>query len=189
MVVTAGDLYSSTAGYGPAAIEQMRFSREALYFSYGSIAGSGGFFQGGKVMRVSFDGSEKEIVAGQRTLVDANFGVRADGSVATTDDHDFVLYTGHEDYFLYDGGLYWMDPVSGMAQLLTKTDLIKQQYSSYTFYVPLCVATSSRAVFMVIYTDVDQDQSIGWREYMVRKKTVVYTLDREEMELHELYSF
>ena len=189
IVVTAGDLYSSSAGYGPAAIEQMRFNRDALYFSYGSIAGSGGFFQGGKIMRVPFDGGDPKVVAGNNTLVDANFGVRADGSVATTTDRDFVLYTGHEDYFLYDGGLYWMDPISGMAELLTDTSLIKDQYSSYTFYVPVCCATDSRAVFMVIFTEVDQQQSVGWREYMVREKTAVYMLDRENMELTELYSF
>lgn len=189
LVTTAADLYDSNAGYSPAHIEQVRFGRDALYFSYGSIAGSGAFFQGGKVVRVSFDGSDIQVVAGQNRLVDANFGVRQDGSVATTDDHDFVLYTGHSDYFLYDGGLYWMDHISGMSELLIETSEIKQLYSSAAFYVPICYATKERAVFMVNYTEVDPEQSLGWREYAVRKKTVVYMLDREEMKLTELYSF
>lgn len=189
LVTTAADLYDSNAGYSPAHIEQVRFSRDSVYFSYGSIAGSGAFFQGGKIIRVSFDGKDIEVVAGQNRLVDANFGVRADGSVATTDDRDFVMYTGHMDYFLYDGGLYWMDHVSGMSELLIVTSEIKDRYSSAAFYVPVCYATNTRAVFMVNYTDVDPDQSMGWREYAVRKKTVVYMLDREKMDLTELYSF
>lgn len=189
MVTTKGDLYRSTSGYSVASIQQIRFSREALYFSYGSIAGTGGFFQGGRIMRVSFDGSQKEIVAGSGSLVDANFGVREDGSVATSTDQDFVFYQGHSDYYVMDGGLYWMDRVSGMAQKLTDTSTYNSYISAETCYLTTVDVWGDTAILTVNYSNLDPEQAVGWREYAVRVKTVVFMLDLEENELTELYSF
>lgn len=189
LVTTEPDLYKNPTGYAPAAIEQIRFGADGVYFSYGSIAGTGGFFQGGKIVKVSFDGSDVQVVAGQSELVDANFGIREDGSVATTDDQYFVKYEGHLNYFVLDKALYWMDPISGMSEQLIETKELKDYADSETFYVVGCEANEDSAVFMVHYCDFDPAQAVGWRDYAVRNKTVVFHLDREEMELTELYSF
>ncbi len=187
MVTTQPDLYKNSSGYSTASIQQIRFGADGVYFSYGSIAGSGGFFQGGKIMRVAFDGSSAEVVAGQNELVDANFGVREDGTVSTSNDQDFVYYEGHTNYYVTDGILYWMDPLSGMARKLTETAAYNKQVDSEVCYVSTVEVWDDTAVFTVNYANLDPQQAVGWRDYAVRVKTVTYML--ENGKLTELYSF
>jgi hypothetical protein len=42
----------------------MRFTEDHVFFCYGASAGSGSFFQGGKIVRVNYDGTDAKVVAG-----------------------------------------------------------------------------------------------------------------------------
>ena len=187
LATTEPDLYDYSSGFSAASIQQIRFGTDGVYFSYGSIAGSGAFFQGGRIVRAAYDGSSTEVVAGQNELVDANFGVRDDGTVSTSTDQDFVYYEGHSDYYVIDDILYWMDPVTGMARQIAETATYSKQVDSEVCYVSAANVWGDKAIFTVNYANLDPQQAVGWRDYAVRVKTVTYLLQNGE--LTELFSF
>ncbi len=186
LVTTAPDLYDYS-GVSNAAIEQLRFSEDAVYFSYGSIGGSGGFFQGGKIMRVPFDGSAAQVVAGQDELVNADFGVAGDGSVEVYEDSFTPFYSGHTQYYESQEGLFWMDRHSGMTQKLLSLAEYEELVDCEEAFVSLCDVWGDVAILTINYTNIDPSQAMGWRDYFARVKTVTYKL--ENGVLTELYSF
>lgn len=189
MATTKPDLYGNyVSGYSTAYIQHLRFGEDGLYFSYGSIAGTGMFFQGGKIMFVSYDGTESRVVAGEPELVDANFGIREDGSVSTSTDQDFLFYDSDLDFFTYYGKLYWMDPVTGISRELISTDAFDAENAD-RYGIASAAVWGDRAVFTVHYSKRDPSQDFGWREYTVRTHSIVYLLDLESGSLTELYRF
>ena len=186
LVTTQPDLYDF-GGVSNAAVEQLRFSDDALYFSYGSIGGSGGFYQGGKIMRVPFDGSAPEIVAGQDSLVNADFGINKDGSVTVYEDSFTPYYSGHTQYYVSQDGLFWMDRHTGMSRRLLSLAEYEDLVDCETAFVSLCDVWGDIAILTINYTNIDPSQAMGWRDYYARVKTVTYKL--ENGVLTELYSF
>jgi len=186
LVTTAPDLYDY-GGVSNAAIEQLRFGEDALYFSYGSIGGSGGFFQGGKIMRVPFDGSAPQVVAGQNDLVNADFGIASDGSVEVYEDSFTPYYSGHTQYYESQDGLFWMDRHTGMAKQLLSPAEYEGLVDCDEAFVTLCDVWDDVAILTINYTNIDPSQAMGWRDYYARVKTVTYKL--ENGQLTELYSF
>ena len=186
LVTTQPDLYDYN-GTGWAEIEQLRFSDEAAYFSYGSIAGSGYFYQGGKIMRIPFDGSAPEIVAGQDDLVNADFGINDDGTVTVYEDSYTPYYSGHTQYFESQEGLFWMDRKTGEIQKLLGLSDYETLIQCDTAFVSLCDVWGDVSILTINYTNIDPSQAMGWRDYYVRLKTVTYKL--ENGQLTELYSF
>ena len=186
LVTTQPDLYDYS-GTGWAEIEQLRFSDDAAYFSYGSVAGSGGFYQGGKIMRVPFDGSTPEVVAGQDELVSADFGINSDGSVTVYEDSYTPYYSGHTQYFESQEGLFWMDRKTGVIQKLMGLSDYETLIKCDAAFVSLCDVWENVSILTLNYTDIDPSQAMGWRDYYVRLKTVTYKL--ENGVLTELYSF
>ena len=61
----------------------MFFKDEYIYFSYGSYAGTGSVYAGGKIMKVKKDGTEAEVVAGMDGLRAPAFSVSEDGTVVS----------------------------------------------------------------------------------------------------------
>lgn len=186
LVTTQPDLYSY-GGVSNAAIEQLRFGEDALYFSYGSIGGSGGFFQGGKVIRVPFDGGAPEVVAGQNDLVNADFGIAGDGSVEVYEDSFTPYYSGHTQYYESQEGLFWMDRHTGMRQKLLSLSEYEDLIDCDTAFVSLCDVWDDVAILTINYTNIDPSKAMGWRDYYARVQTVTYKL--ESGVLTELYSF
>ncbi len=189
IVTTAADLYEGNRGGGPCSIQHLFFGKEGLYFSYGTIAGTGGFFQGGRIVFVSYDGSQSKVLAGQGELVGANFGVLEDGSVITIDDQYILQYDSGYDYGIYRGALYWMDPVNGLSRTLTTEETLASGAASDSFCVGSVAVWGERAVILVHYTNRDPSQDFGWREYHVRTTSIMYLLDLESGSLTPLYTF
>lgn len=93
-----------------AAITHMVFHEEDIYFSYGSYAGTGLYFQGGRIMRVKKDGSQAEVAAGSQELQDALFSVQDDGmvvsqSINAAENNIYPMDT----YYTRDGNIYFFD--------------------------------------------------------------------------------
>ncbi len=189
MVTTAPDLYDGGTPGGSTDIQRLHFGKEGLYFSYGNIAGTGSFFQGGKIMFVSYDGSRSEILAGQTELVDANFGVLEDGSITTTADQYFLFYDSSDNYCVNKGYLYWMDPVTGLSRALISEETLASGAATDGCFVGSCNVWGEQAIIMVHYTTRDPSQDFGWREYSKRTTSITYLLDLESGTMTPLYSF
>jgi len=112
---TAADLYDDSFSRGSAMIGQMYFAKDYIYYSYGSIAGSGMVFQGGKIIRMHYDGSEAQVVAGEPELVAADFIVKEDGSVTSypASESKALSYSMVQYEYHSDGTVYQYDRTSG----------------------------------------------------------------------------
>ena len=116
LYTTKPDLYTDSFPMGDyACVAQIYFSEDYIYFSYGSTAGSGSFFQGGRVVRVNYDGSGGEVVSRMDKLCGSDFEVAPDGTVTCHyESSDFhMLYSSLEKFRIMDGSVWWYDRTSG----------------------------------------------------------------------------
>lgn len=114
LYTTVPDLYSD-AMQGRARVEQLALTEEAIYFSYGSTAGTAESFQGGKIVRMNKDGSGAHVVAGDDALVAAAFNVQPDGSVVSCDE-DIPSIRLTRDSYMLEGKIYAYDGRAGRFQ-------------------------------------------------------------------------
>ena len=103
-------------GCGPAGVDQIRFTKDHIYFSYGSIGGTGNFMQGARIVRVGYDGADGAVVAGEDVLVDGQFTVTDDGQL-TSQEHVYLeMYNMGDPLEVTDGNVYLRDPVTGVPK-------------------------------------------------------------------------
>lgn len=124
---TEADLYDDSDSRSSAMIGQMYFAEDYIYFSYGSIAGSGMFFQGGKIIRMRYDGSEAQVVAGEPDRVAADFIINGDGSVTwyPASESKALSYSMVQYEYQSDGTVYRYDRTSGIpVKLLDPADYV-----------------------------------------------------------------
>ena len=96
LCTTEPDLYADDF-QGTASIVSMVFKDEYIYFSYGSYAGTGSVYAGGKIMKVKKDGTEAEIVAGMDGLRAPVFSVSEDGMVVSQSIDEMYDYINSMD--------------------------------------------------------------------------------------------
>ena len=92
IVTTGTDLYPDGGG-GPSKIQCIQFVGEDIYFSYGSYAGSGNFFQGGNICRVKKDGS------GFEKLINGSVTEMSHSGNIT--DPNFIILSKNQGAYLY----------------------------------------------------------------------------------------
>lgn len=183
---TEPDLYDyDTFGYG-CSIAQMRFSDDRIYFSYGCVAGTGFFYQGGKIVKVNYDGSGMETIAGaDGNLVGSEFEIDKDGNIISLSSTDAY----HEDmaeYYLDESSILWYDKNTGKAENVSSYYPDENYYSSSPQHITV---TDKHVYFITHYSENDPENAVGWREYYVRKKSVFYVVDRETKEIVTSYEF
>lgn len=188
MATTPAD-FGSESIYSGASIQKMYFHDLGVYFSYGCFAGTGSFFQGARIVRVSYDGTQMDVIAGKPTMVDATFGVNEDGSVVTTNDRGGVYYNDVDNYYVWNESVYWINPKTGFSQELLNWNRFSSDVSAQEFYVEWVDVWNDTAYFMVNFGDLDPEQAFGWREYAVRVKSIIYRYDIKKDELTQIYSF
>lgn len=112
LYTTEPDLYLDFS-VATASVSQIHFDEDYVYFSYGSLAGSGVFFQGGRIVRVRYDGTDGQVIAGRDELVDADFVVNRDGSVTSCSTKYEALDSMLNEILIADGTVYRCDSDSG----------------------------------------------------------------------------
>ena len=186
MARTAPDLYDGSFSMSDAIVAQMHFDDAGLYFSYGSIAGSGAMFQQGKVMYVPFDGSAPKVVAGQNGLVGADFTVHKDGTVTAPEDY-YPYFETYRTSYPAEGGIAWIDPKSGATSVILSTSEYARSDVAYTYVETAYVeVTESCAYVLAHYGVEDEAYSIGWRTGYKRNLSVLYQKDLKTGEITEL---
>ena len=122
LCTTEPDLYADDF-QGTASIVSMVFKDEYIYFSYGSYAGTGSVYAGGKIMKVKKDGTEAEVVAGMDGLRAPAFSVSEDGTVVSQSIDEMYDYINSMDkYFTRNGSIYFMNENGEPAELVTQAD-------------------------------------------------------------------
>ena len=175
----AAPAFDFIEAFGGNVIAEIRFptvdGTAYIYFSYGEIAGTGAFYQGGKIARARLDGGGWEIVAGEDGLAAADFLVNTDGSVAA-----FPIGEGRIGEGLYvpltaflteNGTVYEISREDGaLVPLFEKPD-----YAAFSTMdagdvdgaLLLRVAAAERsgeyACLRLDKCEEDEDAALGWR--------------------------
>lgn len=187
MIQTPAGLYDDDIHHGPASIGHMHFGKEGLYFSYGGIAGTGAVYQQGKVVYVSFDGKESRVVAGEGTLVGADFVVHEDGTVTADEDSYYDHFISHRSCFNQEGNLIWVDPVSGKKTVVaTPGDYARSDLSYELALMDYVQVTDGAVYFAMNYVKENPEASFGWRTGYDRLATVLYRKDLATGKVEEL---
>lgn len=182
------DLYDYPMG-SACSIAQIRFSDEFIYFSYGAVAGSGAFYQGGNIVCVRYDGSGAQTLysTSDGSYVDSEFTVNADGSVTALDvSGNDALYGFRDKYIPNDGRILWFDDITG-----TPTDICSYYPDeSYDLSIPDFVnVTDKYAFFVTHHCAYNSEKNVGWRDYYEREKSIFYMIDRQTGEIVTSYEF
>ncbi len=183
---TAPDLYSSAAGYSLAMVDHIRFTKDHIYFSYGSVAGSGSFFQGGKVIRVGYDGTGGKVVAGQNDLVGGQFTVEPDGTVNAYYPKDIGSYIMGYPLEIADGYISILDQANGKPQIVVKPGdygaagpgKVGTYGDSGTLLVKFAEVHNGKVYYMIHYAVPNPDVNVWWASNL-RERTTMMVKDLE----------
>ncbi len=157
--------YEIANGY--CAIMQLYFPTidgiEYAYFSYGSIAGTGMFYQGGGIARARLDGGGGEQVSPEGELVNKYFSVNPDGSIVIGEE-EYMLEDSMNLSLQVDGSYYVFEPSDGSRRLaLTSADLISSEGESPA-RVSILGYDGVRVYYRCYYGVRDPGSDLGWRE-------------------------
>lgn len=169
--MTQPDLYDSSV-YSTASVDHMRFTDKYIYFSYGSIAGTGSFFQGGRVIRVGYDGTGAQVVGGQNDTVDGQFTVTANDQVTTYQNGSLPKWGWGNPLQYHDGNVYILDQKTGEPQLM----LSPGDYSALSsapagtgdaesVLVSFVEAHGDKLYYLVHHTVYNPEISVWWAAY------------------------
>lgn len=189
VICTTPTLYDYASGNSCAAVAQMRFSKNYLYFSYGSIAGTGLFFQGGKIIRAKYDGSESTVVAGKDDLVGAQFSVNADDTVSTQGGvSDEVYFESMRTCGINNGTVYCYNDLGQEIAVAQKGDYdllgsgtagVYNDADDSMIQLGFAQIVNGKAYYMLHLAKLNTGDWMSWREEYVRDMTVLYCKDLE----------
>ena len=165
-----GNQYITTA--------MMHFNNDTVYFSCGSIEGTGGFYQGGRVIRVNNDGSGMQVLAGESVPAGADFTVLSDGTVAahTRDqEEDVLFFQPMRSWKRTNSGVYWINAETGEEELI----LSNEEYASgsLTAAFETVRRNGSLVYFRIHYMEEDSSGDLGWRQGYRRVRSVLMMKD------------
>ena len=195
LYTTAPDLYDNGGMYSEAYVDQIRFTENYVYFSYGCLAGSGMFFQGGKIARVRYDGTGGEIVAGQEERVDGQFTVSKNDVVSPCELEYTVMDTMGNPIAVSNGYVYRYDEASGEPILMVSpgeydavgSGLAGVEANGALIMVAFVEEIDGKVYYMMHYAVENDYESVTWWEEFVRQKTVMMVKDRKTGEVTVLF--
>lgn len=196
LCTTAPDL-SDGAFQGAACIVRMVFRGEDIYFSYGTYAGTGMFFQGGRIMRVKKDGSQAEVAAGSGELQDAIFTVREDGTVESHSNLDATVSIFPMDpYYAYNGSIYVFGEDGTAEELVAQADYASLAPIPCGVWDPeegIGIAYAEKvgdaAYFLLDYGVAAPTGSVGWRTAYTRTSSALFRKDLATGQVETLYTY
>lgn len=196
LYTTEPDLYSSNSLMASASVSQIHFSEDYVYFSYGSLAGTGSLFQGGKIVRVRHDGTDGQVIAGEDELVDADFVVNEDGTVTSYPVRYQTLDSMLNQYIISEGTVYLYDKETGAPSPVVKPgdysalgSGLAGVYADGSIILDAFVEVVDGKVYYMMHYAVDNpDPTVPWRWSYVRQKTAFFMKDLESGKVRVLYT-
>lgn len=180
--------------YAYPYIAQMRFTEEYIYFCFGTSGGSGSFFQGGKIVRIRYDGSDARMVAGGDELVDWYFTVNEDGAVQTQPLQGTIFFTPMEQFVVEDGTLYQINSQTGLTfPILSKKDYkflgsepLEQVVDDTIITLEFAQVVDGK-VYCILHR-CRVEEGLGWRLRYIPEKTVMLMRDMGSGKVTVLYT-
>lgn len=194
------ELYQSPGDYNNAYshsylyVAQMRFTEDHLFICYGASGGTGSFFQGGKIVRMGYDGTGAQVVAGEDELVDWYFTVSKNGTVHSQELNGTIFYDPMDETMVEDGTLYQIDPESGqLITLLNQRDYrllgsepLEQDVDSYAIRLEFAEVVEGKAYCVLSRCRIGE--GIGWRLTYSPEETVMLVRDLDSGDVDVLFT-
>ncbi len=186
----------SMAGPAVGEVHYLSVNEEKwLYFSYGSIAGSGVFYQGGKIARVKPDGTGFEILAGNDgSLAGADFTVNPeDGSIQEVSPSrvETTYYTGLTKYWKQeDDSIYAIREDTGEnLSLFTAEDLSFLKTSEEGLLILKYAQNLNGKAYARLEYNERGEGDVGWRPAYDLKTGALLMKDFASGEVTVLYTY
>ena len=195
LYTTAPDLYDAADMFSNAGVDHIRFTEDYVFFSYGSLGGSGVFFQGAKIVRVRYNGTDGQVVAGQKQLVDGQFTVNKDQSVTSRDLDMVSMYNFGNAMHMSGGSVYLYDQRTGEPILMISpgdydavgSGLAGVESNGGLIMVVFVEEVNGKVYYMMHHATEDYENSIGWRVPYIRNRTLMMMKDQATGEVTVLF--
>lgn len=196
LCITEPDLYADDF-QGTASIVSMVFKDEYIYFSYGSYAGTGSVYAGGKIMKVKKDGTEAEVVAGMDGLRAPAFSVSEDGTVVSQSIDEMYDYINSMDkYFTRNGSIYFMNENGEPAELVTQADYASvgnvacgQFNDNEAVTIQFAEKIGNKVYMLLDHGVIDETSRVGWRTGYARVNSAMLSKDLDTGTVETVFSY
>lgn len=196
LCTTEPDLYADDF-QGTASIVSMVFKDEYIYFSYGSYAGTGSVYAGGKIMKVKKDGTEAEVVAGMDGLRAPAFSVSEDGTVVSQSIDEMYDYINSMDkYFTRNGSIYFMNENGELAELVTQADYASvgnvacgQFNDNEAVTIQFAEKIGNKVYMLLDHGVIDETSRVGWRTGYARVNSAMLSKDLDTGTVETVFSY
>ncbi|MFR1662831.1 MAG: hypothetical protein ACLSVI_03865 [Blautia caecimuris] len=196
LCTTEPDLYADDF-QGTASIVSMVFKDEYIYFSYGSYAGTGSVYAGGKIMKVKKDGTEAEVVAGMDGLRAPAFSVSEDGTVVSQSIDEMYDYINSMDkYFTRNGSIYFMNENGEPAELVTQADYASvgnvacgQFNDDEAVTIQFAEKIGNKVYMLLDHGVIDETSRVGWRTGYARVNSAMLSKDLDTGTVETVFSY
>lgn len=196
LCTTEPDLYADDF-QGTASIVSMVFKDEYIYFSYGSYAGTGSVYAGGKIMKVKKDGKEAEVVAGMDGLRAPAFSVSEDGTVVSQSIDEMYDYINSMDkYFTRNGSIYFMNENGEPAELVTQADYASvgnvacgQFNDNEAVTIQFAEKIGNKVYMLLDHGVIDETSRVGWRTGYARVNSAMLSKDLDTATVETVFSY
>ena len=196
LCTTEPDLYADDF-QGTASIVSMVFKDEYIYFSYGSYAGTGSVYAGGKIMKVKKDGTEAEVVAGMDGLRAPAFSVSEDGTVVSQSIDEMYDYVNSMDkYFTRNGSIYFMNENGEPAELVTQADYASvgnvacgQFNDNEAVTIQFAEKIGNKVYMLLDHGVIDETSRVGWRTGYARVNSAMLSKDLDTGTVETVFSY
>lgn len=196
LCTTEPDLYADDF-QGTASIVSMVFKDEYIYFSYGSYAGTGSVYAGGKIMKVKKDGTEAEVVAGMDGLRAPTFSVSEDGTVVSQSIDEMYDYINSMDkYFTRNGSIYFMNENGEPAELVTQADYASvgnvacgQFNDNEAVTIQFAEKIGNKVYMLLDHGVIDETSRVGWRTGYARVNSAMLSKDLDTGTVETVFSY
>ena len=199
LYTTEPDLYPDDDFMGDAVITFMVIKENDIYFSYGSYSGSSVSFSGGKIVRVSKDGSSGEVVAGNDGLQDAIFTVNDDGAVTGTsiESGGSIYIEPMDRYYTKDGEIGFFNEENGNPEILiSRSDYASagsepcgQMGGESALSVRYAVRVGDDVYFMLDHAVMDTENFSGWRTSYIHDRSTMLKKNLTSGEVQSIYEY
>lgn len=196
LCTTEPDLYADDF-QRTASIVSMVFKDEYIYFSYGSYAGTGSVYAGGKIMKVKKDGTEAEVVAGMDGLRAPAFSVSEDGTVVSQSIDEMYDYINSMDkYFTRNGSIYFMNENGEPAELVTQADYASvgnvacgQFNDNEAVTIQFAEKIGNKVYMLLDHGVIDETSRVGWRTGYARVNSAMLSKDLDTGTVETVFSY
>lgn len=196
LCTTEPDLYADDF-QGTASIVSMVFKEEYIYFSYGSYAGTGSVYAGGKIMKVKKDGTEAEVVAGMDGLRAPAFSVSEDGTVVSQSIDEMYDYINSMDkYFTRNGSIYFMNENGEPAELVTQAEYASvgnvacgQFNDNEAVTIQFAEKIGNKVYMLLDHGVIDETSRVGWRTGYARVNSAMLSKDLDTGTVETVFSY